>query len=144
MAVWNYKFVDPKEFNVYKVLTEGEGSFKVKSVFDKDKDGYPLEDKNGLPKLKLVLNVTDSKGNTSLIDDYLTGSWPARIHEFALGVGLPGLYNAAGVIDTQKLVGLSGGCIIKTDTYNGKDSSKIAAYLVNDNQQILPDDDIPF
>lgn len=145
MGTWNYKYVNPNEFNVYKVLAEGEATFKVKSVFDKDKDGYDLVDKNGLPKLKIVLNVTDSKGNVSLIDDYLTGSWPARIHEFALGVGLPGLYNAAGSLDTSKLLGLTGGCIVKTDVYNGKENSKIATYLVsNTTTDTFPDDPIPF
>jgi hypothetical protein len=144
MGAWKYNYVNPTDFNVYKLLKEGEGKFVVKAVFDKDKDGFELQDKNGLPKLKMVLNVTDIMGNSSLIDDYLTGSWPAKIHEFALGVGLPGLYNAAGILDTTKLIGLNGNCLIKNEVYNNKESSKIATYLAGESKYHDMDQEIPF
>jgi len=62
-------------------------------------------------------------------------------------VGLPGMYNQSGVIDTSKLIKLKGACLIKNDTYTGRDgverqSSKIASYLCKLSQ--TADDVIPF
>ncbi len=150
MAILKYNYVNPENLTNYKILKEGEGKFVVKNIFTTDKQGYPMLDKNGAMKLKLSLMVTDEDGNKSLVDDWLVGSYPSKIRDFALGVGLPGLYNASGVLDTDKLLDLSGSCIIKTETYNNKDSSKIAVYMVANHMTALSgksedlNDDIPF
>jgi hypothetical protein len=150
MAILKYDYVDPDNLTSYRLLKEGEGKFTVKNVFTTDKQGYPMLDKNGAMKLKLSLMVTDQDGSKSLVDDWLVGSYPSKIRDFALGVGIPGLYNASGVLDTDKLIGLGGNCVIKTETYNNKDSSKIAMYMVANHMAALSgksediDDDIPF
>jgi hypothetical protein len=145
MPQFKFGYVPPNELEVRRILKEGEGFFHVKSIKHK-------LDKNCNDMLILTMKVRDSAGTVSIVDDYLTGSFPARIHEFALAVGLPGLYNASGAFDSDKLIGLQGGCVIKTDSYTGNDgterkSSKIAMYLVNEKAVKVEDpldQEIPF
>ncbi len=152
MSYFKYEYVAPEDLKktlVRQLLSEGEGEFVVIKAEDADVNGYPLKSKAGSFMLKLTLKVKDSKNLTSLIDDYLVASVAFKIKEFADAVGLPGMYNASATIETAKLVGLKGACIIRNETYTGRDgvpreSSKIATYLVGGVINVVPDEPIPF
>lgn len=146
MGQFKFNYVPPQDLEIRRILKEGECMYKVKGVKTK-------LDRNANEMLVLTLKVRDAAGVVGIVDDYINSAYPERIHEFALSTGVPGIYSASGVIDFDKLVGLGGGCIVKTDKYiandgNERESTKIAMYLVAENKPMtadnFPDDPIPF
>lgn len=151
---FNFQWQDPKEMNAFKLLAEGEASFKVQEVIE------TTSKKSGEEMLKVVLQVTDSKGDTGLVDDYILASGPWKLKNLCYAVNKPEYYDQSsdGRLNPLKLVAEKGRCVIKTDkpdNPNFNERSIVSKYIdavkeakktaeieaINNN---APDDTIPF
>lgn len=154
---FNFKWQDPNEMSAFKILAEGEASFKVQEVIE------TTSKKTGEEMLKIVLQITDSKGDTGLVDDYIVASGPWKLHALCKAIGHPEFYNDSsdGRLNTMKLIAEKGRCKIKTDkpdNPNFKERTIIASYIdiVKNEEKAqaaaelaaaqanFPDDSLPF
>lgn len=145
-----FDYKDPNELDSF-TLAEGAGSFIIKSVYDTDKNGHPMADKNGHDMVKLDLTVTDNNRHHSNLFVYLTGSMPWKIKQLVDSIGYPQLYSKDGNLNTKTLVGKSGKCVIYTEPARPpyKARSAIKEFLKSDKAEdakTVPDsfDDLPF
>lgn len=133
-----------------KLLQPGAGTFTVVGAYDKDRDDNtkPLISKaSGAPMIKLLMIVADCYGNETRTNEYVTINTMWRLKNLLDAAGRPSLYKPWGEFAINSLIGLSGNCVLKSDTFNDKTSTKIDKYTnpVKQAPQIeLPDDEIPF
>ena len=152
-----FNWQDPDEMTTLKILAEGEASFKVQQVYEYDERGNLLcSRKSGEQMIKVELMVTDARGASGLVYDYILSSQPWKLKNLCWAVNKPDIYTDAkdGQLNPQKLVAEKGRCIIKTDRPTDprfEDKSTIAKYLdgvkaAQDqaHQDSMPDDEIPF
>lgn len=152
-----FDWQDPEEMTAFKVLEEGEATFKVHDVVE------ATSKKTGEAMLKVVLSVTDSKGANSFVDDYILSSHPWKLKNLCWAINKPEIYTESsdGKLNPMRLVAEKGKCIIKTDkpdNPNFQERSVIAKYLdavkeaeknkkheaEQARQDNLPDDPLPF
>lgn len=154
---FNFQWQDPSEMSAFRILAEGEASFKVQEAQE------TTSKKSGEEMLKVTLQVTDSKGDVGLVDDYILSSAPWKLHNLCKAIGRPEVYAEAsdGRLNTMKLIAEKGRCKIRTDTpenpnFNAR--SVIAGYIdaakgaekaqadteLAKAQAAFPDDDLPF
>jgi len=107
-----------------KILAEGDADFKVKAVFEKDKDGNQLTTMAGISKIRVLLSCKDKKGDSGAIFHDISANMPWAIKTLCDAVGLPALYHRSGTLDTAKLVGLEGKCVLQTKPAEGKYEAK--------------------
>ncbi len=112
-------------------LPSGRGTFIIKGVFAKDKDGGELFTKGGQAKVMLMLEVTDAKKRTAKVWEHIVetdnADWKREGIFTACGkahLRMPGRNDNLGLLE-----GLDGECIIEIDTYLGKAYPKIKKYL---------------
>jgi hypothetical protein len=141
-----------------KILAEGPAHFVIKKIFDKDKQGMGLTTRDGIPKIRVLLTCTDVNHIQGAIWHDISAKMPWAIKTLCDAVGLPMLYRPDGVLDTHKLVGLEGQCILDTRPAEGQYEAKtvIKQYLPHpagagvgfehqlDTAGLEEDDDIPF
>lgn len=154
---FNFQWQDPEEMTAFKILKEGEASFKVQDVIES------VSKKTGEPMLKVVLSVTDELGNNSLIDDYILASGPWKLKNLCWAVNKPEIYTESsdGRLNPMKLIAEKGRCVIKTDKPDNpkfNERSVIAKYIDGVKavqeaekakqeqavQDSIPNDDLPF
>lgn len=136
------------------ILAEGEATFEIVKVFDKEKSGYPMQTKAGDSCFKLMLAVTDSNRRKGAVWHTISAKMPWAIKALADAIGMPNLYSSRGEIDLKTLEGHDGQCEIATQEASGqyKAVSVIKKYLPNpvlhDVHNRGPidntDDDLPF
>lgn len=150
MAIVKYQYKDPKEMTAFRVINEGEGFFKILSFEDKTSNA-------GNQMMVMHCKLRDMAGNTTLYNHcILYNEWLAEnMWRICEAVGKPEAYGEHGT-NTEDLLGESGRCKIKTESYKGSDSSKIHRFIPYKSmlstaedvqaQDKLPDieDDIPF
>lgn len=154
---FNFKWQDPNEMSAFKILQEGEASFKVQDVIE------TTSKKTGEEMLKVVLLVTDSKGDSSLVDDYILSSAPWKLYNLCKAINRPEVYHESsdGKLNTMKIIAEKGRCKIKTDkpvNPNFQDRTIISGYIdatknatkeqaaaeLAQAQANFPDDKLPF
>lgn len=154
---FNFTWQDPEEMTAFKVLKEGEASFKVQDVIE------TTSKKSGEQMLKVVLSVTDERGDNSLVDDYILSSAPWKLKALCWAVNKPEIYTESsdGRLNPLKLVAERGRCTIKTDkpdNPNFHERTIIAKYIdgvklaekaktdaaFDAAQAAIPDDTLPF
>lgn len=123
MAIVKYQYKDPKEMTAFRVINEGEGFFKVLSFEDKTSKG-------GNPMMIMQCKLRDAQGNTTLCNHTIMyNEWLAEnMWRICEAIGKPEAYKESGT-NTEDLLGGAGRCKIKTETYNGTDSSKIHRFI---------------
>lgn len=156
---FSFQWQDPSEMSVFKVLAEGEGSFKVQHVYETDNKGEMLcSKKTGEQMIKIELMVTDSHGASTIIDEYIVASQAWKLYNICKAIGRVDIYESAkdGSLNCNKLLGEKGRCLIATDTPSDpkyKAKSVIAKYLEPEKQAVAKhantdysnmNDDVPF
>ncbi len=155
---FNYGFEDfEAKGGEYKptVLKEGNCTFTILEIVNTTRDGAPLVAKSsGLPMVKIKFDVTDSKGATTKIYEYLTSKASWKIKTLLDAIGKSDLYNSSGQLNLGELLGLTGACTVETDSsYDPeKPRSVIKKYLKAKTPAVLTgefkvedfDDVIPF
>ena len=148
--------------NVNTVLEPGECRFIIKSSFEKGKDGMPLRTNSGVYKTIIQFEVSDSNNSVAQLFEHVTENTAWKIRQILDSVGRISLYSQRGEIDFNKIIGLRGKCIVKTeparDTYpersvvdrflpSSQTKGQNPVYDVQ-NKENMPvdseDDDLPF
>ncbi len=91
------------------LLAPGEAKFNITTIYDTDKDGGPRTTRDGLPKITLVLTVTDRKGAVGLIYHDISSKMAWAIVSLGKALGRS-LYNSSGYTNWKSIIGLSGSC----------------------------------
>lgn len=123
---FEFDYKQPNDMNPFKVITEGEGFFKIVQVEEKTS-------KAGNPMLVLTHKLQNEKGESTLFMQYvLQNEYTAenlyRICEAANAIDL--YTSGNGKIDPGKLLGLKGRCKIKNESDEKYgDKSKIGRFI---------------
>ncbi len=102
-------------------LNEGHASFKVMSWAEH-------YNKESALSLKLSLRVTDNRNKSQSINDFFNLDNTRKIKGLLASAGFPEMMQG-GKVDPNKLISMSGECIIKKKI--GTDFMNIAEYLPN-------------
>jgi|SRR6185312_10889833 len=130
---FEYKNAEELEL-AYKKLQAGQIKFMIKTVTDKDRQGYNLMNSKGNPYLKVVLVCVDANGQKGLVEDNISANAAWKVHDLCSAVGRLDLYSPSGDLDFAKLLGLQGSAILQDRTYTKGDGttatvSSIGSYL---------------
>ncbi len=133
-------------------LMPGNASFKIIGVYDTNKDGTPLKDMAGNPKLNVGVSVKDSMGNRGMLYESLTINTGWKVKALLNAVGLEALYDKSGQLNPVEIVNGEGQCTLKLqEASNGYPSRMVVdRYLKAAKQlEIKPNftdinDDLPF
>lgn len=136
------------------LLTPGPAHFVIRGFVDTNQDGTPLISRaSKAPMIKLDLSVTDARGKTASIYEYLTANNPWRIKQLAEAVGRPSLYSPSGTLNPRELLNLDGQCVVKTFSQEGfGDKTKVDKFVPSNRPQghqeyqapKSVEDDLPF
>jgi hypothetical protein len=133
------------------LLTEGEARFKVMKAYDRERDGTPMVNGEGLPQFKLMLAVTDKTGRKGLVWHNISARMQWAIKQLADSVGMPALYSPHGQVDVFKFEGQDGVCMIATQPAENQYPARsvVKRYLphpglVAKNNPSNDDDNVPF
>ncbi len=128
--MFNYPYTDdahtpqPKAY----LIAEGRGKFEIL-------DARSHTSKSGNECLKVEALLTDMHGEHCRYFMYLLPNYPLRIKYLVESIGKPHLYNAAGKLDPNELVGMEGECLIKTEKSKDpkySDKSGISVFYAHD------------
>jgi hypothetical protein len=113
------------------LLEPGWGYFQISRVDTLTKDGKPLVSKKGNPMLKVNLQVTDSRGATEFVTDWIVSDLDWKIANVQEALQITNLYDKqTGRFDIALLQNKCGACsldIQSSDQYG--DSVRIKMYV---------------
>jgi hypothetical protein len=127
MTTIKYGYRDPKEFQAFKVINEGEGKFKILEV----KHGYSKS--SNKEQFVFTFKLQDAQGNQTLYMNYMQCNeyMAENIWRICEAVGRPDLYSENGT-NPEDLKGLAGMCKIRTEPSDDPkydDKSVIARFI---------------
>ncbi len=108
-----------REERVDAVLVSGAAKFKIIGIYDKTKDGMPLKDMAGNPKLNVAVSVTDSVGGSAVLYESLTVNTDWKIENILNAIGLGHLYSDSGEFNPQDILHGVGDCTLKMSKASG-------------------------
>jgi hypothetical protein len=149
--MFNFIHTEDKEMSDTP-LVPGNARFKIIGVYSTTKDGKPLLDRDGDPKLNVSLSVKDSVGSTGLLYESLTKNTGWKIKAMLCALGLEGLYDKSGNLNPDDIVGGEGLCTLKMqDASNGYEARIVVDKYIRAAKQAVVkvdysnhDDSIPF
>ncbi len=154
--MFDVQWQDPNEMTQYKILEPGEATFLVNQIYDTAANGSRMcSSRTGEEMIKVEFEVTDSKNNTGLVNEYIVASQAWKIKQICWAINKPEIYmeGKESGINTQRMVGQSGKCILKTDKGTPQypnDKTAISKFIdavgkpVEPMANVVPDDDVPF
>jgi hypothetical protein len=116
--MFDVQWQDPNEMTAYKLLEPGEAKFLVNRIFDTSPNGNRMcSSRTGEEMIKVEFEVTDSKSNTGLVNEYIIASQAWKVKQICWAINKPEIYmeGKENGINIQRMVGHSGQCILKTD-----------------------------
>jgi len=118
------------------ILAMGRGKF---IVFD----GEECISSTGNPQIKFVFDVTDLKGKTRKVWDYIACNMQWKIKEFCISIGHPEWYEN-GRLAVSPALGMRGDCMIGITkaTKDYPEKNKIISYLPPSQGGVLFDADM--
>lgn len=135
-------------------LVAGDAKFKIIGTYDKNKDGTPLVDMAGNPKVKVSLSITDCERNNAALYETLTVNTGWKVKALLGALGLGNLYDKNGKLDLDVLQGGTGACTLKLQAAgNGFEARIVVDKYIKAEKQVefaasnsveIPNDDIPF
>ncbi len=139
--MFNFDYVDPTEMSQpYVQLAEGLANFTISEIKSTDDYGLPLVTKTGLNKMIVTLKVQDCRGANGRIMEHIASNCAWKLKQVLDAVGKPELYSKSALLDTQKLIGATGQCVLKLDDKY----TKIAEYVIKQEVEAILDEQIPF
>lgn len=122
-------------------LPSGRGTFTIKRVFYKDKDGNPLVTSKKDPKALMILDVVDKKRRKATVYEHIVDGaifdWKRDV--IFASVDMTKYQVKGSNANLDQLEGLQGECFIEIKEYQGKSSAAIKTYY-----KMLKDGEKPF
>ena len=157
---FDVQWQDPSDMTSFKLLEPGEATFVIKKANEHDAKGKALSSRNtGEAMVKFDLYVTDAKGVSSFVSEYVVASQAYKVKNICWSIGKPDIYmdgRDMGV-NVQRMVRGTGKCIVKTDVSENPqygDKTVIAKFIDAQNMpaknskanvpQTLTEDSLPF
>ena len=116
--MFDVQWQDPSEMSQYKILEPGEASFLINNIFDTNPNGSSMSSsRTGEPMIKIEFEVTDSRGATGLVNEYIVASQAWKVKQICWAINKPEIYMEGkdSGINTKRMIGHAGMCVIKTD-----------------------------
>ena len=113
--MFRFEYLDPAD--MMKPLAElelGECFFTIREILTVDEFGAALMSQNGHQKIKLKVEVIDSKGNKGMVYEDISAKMPYRIKGWLEAVGLDKMYNSSGCFEEKHLLQQKGRCVLGT------------------------------
>ena len=147
-----YDHIAPDDLNSFKVIEEGEGTFKVLEATEE------VSKTSGKDMMNILYELKNLRGQSTLCNQYIVANeWAAKnIYGILDAAGKAELYQEKnGEIKPYDLIGLKGQCKIKTEVStnpNFEDKSKVGYFIPASQKRPIhsetveecPDDSIPF
>ena len=141
MSVFKFNYTENTEMERSNgaPLIAGPASFKIIGCYSTNKEGAPLLDRDGDPKLNVSLSVTDSIGNQGIVYETLSKNTGWKISNILSALGLEMLYDKSGLLNPEDIVGGIGRCTLKMQagTNGYADRMVIDKYLKADKQAVI-------
>lgn len=130
MAI-KYPYVDPKDMTAFRLITPGEGKFKITKVEEGQSKGYD-------PMITVTMMLENFKGESTMFKEYIVQSpkedvakmTATKIYNILNAIGRSELYGTP--LEPKHLYGGHGKCVIQTKVSKDpkyKDSSEIGHYI---------------
>jgi hypothetical protein len=130
MAI-TYPYVDPKDMTAFRLITPGEGKFRITKV----EEG---KSRANDPMMTITMKLQNTHGESTMFKDYIVQSREESVGKMAAtkvynilnAIGRSDLYGQP--LEPKHVMGGQGKCIIQTKKSNDpkyKDSSEVGQYV---------------
>lgn len=154
MAI-RYPYVDPKDMTAFRLITPGEGKFKITKVEEGKSKAFD-------PMMTITMQLSNTNGESTMFKEYIVESSKedvakmaaTKVYNILNAIGRSELYGQP--LEPKHIYGGHGKCVIQTkvsDNPKFKDSSEVGQYIsraesmeqdmTNATENEL-DDEIPF
>jgi hypothetical protein len=112
------------------VLADGEATFKIKDVWETNKDGSQRTNSDGItPKITIVLVCHDRTGKEGLVYHDISAKMQWAIVALGDAIGR-NLYHESGYTNWKEIIGCHGKCTLEAKSSPGYDTrSTIKKYV---------------
>jgi len=151
--IFRFNHVEQEE-RVDIPLVAGSAKFKIIGCYSAGRDGAPLVDREGNPKLNISISVKDCMGSTGIVYQTLTVNNGFIVRNILAALGLEALYDKSGQLDADDIIGGEGSCVLKMQAGSNGYADRIVidkytkaakqAVVKKDYGADLESDEIPF